>query len=293
MLRSLEYFAEGVFTGATIQLACLHHWVMPDLRSTVMMTKLQTLKDAAARQDWQSALRIAAKFADLGEHKAAIVRGHEAHSNARFARQLGRIPANDIEAGILALCARYSLNRDGSERVEAKAYSLRSNAIRAARKALGAEAQPGEAFELTATHAGWIWARIEAPAAVIETPQPPIEALEALPAAVKPARASSEAVQAKRRLMLSEADARGFSARWLSAMQAAAAGELPEAPDFSKPTHVSGRKWLAEAVALQAAGDVEGLRGLVYDPEGSTGGALHRFVRFSISALKARSLSNA
>lgn len=269
-----------------------------------MMTKLQTLKDAAARQDWQGALRIAAKFADLGEHKAAIVRGHEAHSNARFAKQLGRIPANDIEAGIEALCARYSLNRDGSERVEAKAYSLRSNAIRAARKALGADAQQGEAFTLTATHAGWVWAVAEAPApalpapiepvvAPIEAPQPVVEALKAAPAVVKPARASSEAVIAKRRLMLSEADARGFSARWLGAMQAAAAGELPAAPNFSKPTHVSGRKWLAEAVALQAAGDVEGLRALVYDPEGSTGGALHRFVRFSISALEARCLTHA
>jgi len=269
-----------------------------------METKLQTLKDAAARQDWQGALRIAAKFADLGEHKAAIVRGHEAYGNARFAKQLGRIPANDIEAGIAALCARYSLNRDGSENAAPKAYSLKSNAIRAARKALGAEAQPGEAFTLTATHAGWVWAVAEAPApapqAPIERLAAPIEALkpfaepvETIPAAVKPARASSEAVIAKRRLMLSEADARGFSARWLGAMQAAAAGELPEAPDFSKPTHVSGRKWLAEAIALRAAGDIEGLRALVYDPEGSTGGALHRFVRFSISALEARSLSHA
>jgi len=257
-----------------------------------MTTKLQTLKDAAARQDWQRALRIAAKFADLGEHKAAIVRGHEAHSNARFAKQLGRIPANDIEAGIEALCARYSLNRDGSERVEAKAYSLRSNAIRAARKALGAEAQQDEAFTLTATHAGWVWAVAEAPAPALPAPQPvaePEPVVEALPApAGRPARVSSEAVVAKRRAMLAAADAKGFSSRWNEALEAARGGELPEAPDFSKPTHVSGRKWLAEAAALQAAGDVEGLRGLVYDPEGSTGGALHRFVRFSIAALEAR-----
>ncbi|MEE7487033.1 hypothetical protein [Methylobacterium oryzae] len=272
-----------------------------------MRIKLQALKDAAARQDWQSALRIAAKFADLGEHKAAIVRGHQAHSNARFAKQLGRDPQGDIDAGILALCARYRLNHDGSPCEEPKAYSLKSNCIRAARKALGADAQPGEAFTLTATHAGWVWAPVsaeqvgpqahlaatEALPASIEAPMPVTEAPEAVPAPVKPARASSEAVIAKRRLMLSEADARGFSARWLGAMQAAAAGELPEAPDFSKPTHVSGRKWLAEAVALQAAGDIEGLRALVYDPEGSTGGALHRFVRFSITALKAKAPTHA
>ncbi|GAB6971927.1 hypothetical protein [Methylobacterium phyllosphaerae] len=272
-----------------------------------MQTKLQSLKDAAARQDWQSALRIAAKFADLGEHKAAIVRGHEAYGNARFAKQLGRDPQGDIDAGILALCARYRLNHDGSPCEEPKAYSLKSNCIRAARKALGAEAQADRDFTLTATHAGWVWAPVsaeqEGPQALLpptdalqapaEGPTPVIEAPKAVPAPEKPARASSEAVIAKRRLMLSEADARGFSARWLGAMQAAAAGELPEAPDFSKPTHVSGRKWLAEAVALQAAGDIEGLRALVYDPEGSTGGALHRFVRFSISALEAKDHAHA
>ncbi|MGU3449622.1 hypothetical protein [Methylobacterium sp. 391_Methyba4] len=258
-----------------------------------MQTKLQSLKDAAARRDWQGALRIAAKFADLGEHKAAIVRGHEAHSNARFAQQLGRDPQGDIDAGVLALCARYRLNHDGSPREEPKAYSVRGNCIRAARKALGVGAQQGVQFTLSKTDAGWIWALAPAPPVPSEAPTPVSEAPEAVPAPEKPARASSEAVIAKRRLMLSEADARGFSARWLGAMQAAAAGELPEPPDFSKPTHVSGRKWLAEAVALQAAGDIEGLRALVYDPEGSTGGALHRFVRFSISALEAKAPAHA
>lgn len=294
-----EYFQGGSVYSCRYQISLPASPIGVRRRHHTMQTKLQILKDAAARQDWQSALRIAAKFADLGEHKAAIVRGHEAYGNARFAKQLGRDPQGDIDAGILALCARYRLNHDGSPCEEPKAYSLKSNCIRAARKALGADAQPGEAFTLTATHAGWVWAVAEAPApalqapiegisAPIEGPAPLTESLEALPAPVKPARASSEAVIAKRRLMLSEADARGFSARWLGAMQAAAAGELPEAPDFSKPTHVSGRKWLAQAVALQAAGDIEGLRALVYDPEGSTGGALHRFVRFSISALEAR-----
>ena len=265
----------------------------------MMETKLQTLKEAAARQNWQGALRIAAKFANLGEHKAAIVRGHEAHANARFAAQLGRVPAADIEAGIAVLCARYSLNRDGSENTAPKAYGAKNNCIRAARKALGSEAQPGVDFELACGEAGWTWAAapalpavVEALEPVIEAPQAQIEApkapAEPAPAAVKAPRASSEAVQAKRRAMLAAADAKGFGARWNAALEAARAGELPAAPDFSKPTHVSGRKWLAEAVALQAAGDIEGLRGLVYDPEGSTGGALHRFVRFSIAALAAR-----
>ncbi|MFF8802436.1 MULTISPECIES: hypothetical protein [unclassified Methylobacterium] len=143
-----------------------------------MQTKLASLKSAAAAQDWRGALRIAAKFADLGEHKAAIVRGHEAHSNARFAVQLGRDPAADIEAGIQALCARYSLNRDGTENTAPKAYGAKNNCIRAARKALGAETQPGEHFTLTQSEAGWTWAPIAAEPA-------PAQAEPVLPAAPK------------------------------------------------------------------------------------------------------------
>lgn len=283
-----------------------------------MQTKLATLKNAAAAQDWQGALRIAAKFADLGEHKAAIVRGHEAHSNARFAAQLGRDPAADIEAGIQALCARYSLNRDGTESTAPKAYGAKNNCIRAARKALGAEAQPGEHFTLAQGEAGWTWAAVAAepapaPAAapVAAGPAPArkpevtaadltaaLSARKAAPAApaaapaAEPApkapRAPKPEIDAKRRAMLAAADAKGFGPRWAEALAAAGRGELPEAPDFTKPTHVSGRTWLAQAQALVAAGDAAGLRGLVFDPEGSTGGMLYRYVRFATFALEAR-----
>ncbi len=109
----------------------------------MLTTKLDTLKAAAAKGDWQGALRIGAKFSQLGEHKAAIVRGHEAHTKADFARQLGRDPAADIEAGIAALCARYNLNRDGTDAV--RRYTERKNCIRAARKALGADEAEGTA----------------------------------------------------------------------------------------------------------------------------------------------------
>ena len=134
----------------------------------MLTTKLDTLKAAAARQDWQGALRIAAKFPQLGEHKAAILRGHEAHKNADFARQLGRNPAADIEAGIGALCVRYGINRDGTMCTEPKRYGAKNNCIRAARKALGAEAQPGVDFTLDQSAEGWAWAAIEATPAVVE-----------------------------------------------------------------------------------------------------------------------------
>ncbi|MCA1776057.1 MAG: hypothetical protein LC676_10740 [Loktanella sp.] len=72
-------------------------------------TKLSKLKAAAAAGDWPLALRIAARFPQLGDHKEAIVRAHEAHANARFYRQLGKDPDALIAEGIDALKTRYDL----------------------------------------------------------------------------------------------------------------------------------------------------------------------------------------
>lgn len=74
-----------------------------------MTTKLAKLKAAASDGDWRSALRIASKFPNLGHHKAAIKRGHEAFSNARFYEQIGQNPTDLIAHGIAALKDRYSL----------------------------------------------------------------------------------------------------------------------------------------------------------------------------------------
>jgi len=74
-----------------------------------MQTKLSKLKDAATRGDWATALRIAAKFPQLGEHAAAIKRAHEAGHSPAFYRQLGRDPDALVAAGIAALRDRYGL----------------------------------------------------------------------------------------------------------------------------------------------------------------------------------------
>jgi hypothetical protein len=74
-----------------------------------METKLSKLKAAASSGDWAGALRIAAKFPQLGEHKTVIVRAHECFVNPAFYRQLGRDPEACIEAGISALRIRYRL----------------------------------------------------------------------------------------------------------------------------------------------------------------------------------------
>jgi len=72
-------------------------------------TKISQLKQAAARGDWATALRIAAKFPQLGAHAAAIKRAHEASHSAAFYRQIGRDPDELIRAGIQALRERYNI----------------------------------------------------------------------------------------------------------------------------------------------------------------------------------------
>jgi hypothetical protein len=250
-----------------------------------MQTKLQTLKDAAAAQNWQGALRIAAKFADLGEHKAAIVRGHEAHSNARFAVQLGRDPAADIEAGIQALCARYSLNRDGTENT-ARAYGRKDNCIRAARKVLGADAQPGKDFALAQTEAGWVWT---AWADALQAADAAVDAVLADQPAGQPVDWKAVETQARAALAApaAEAPAPAYRGRYTAMATEAARGVLPAVPDFSAETHKAYRKRLAQVVAYVEAGDLAGLQAFPLKVTGSSSKALARYINMAAAALAA------
>lgn len=71
------------------------------------MTKLDTLKTAAAAGDWQTAFSIAARFPRLGAHRNAILDAHMAFTNPRFLAQVRRDPAACIEAGKKALRTAY------------------------------------------------------------------------------------------------------------------------------------------------------------------------------------------
>ena len=75
----------------------------------MIITKLDSLKAAAERNDWRAALAIAARFPDIGDHAAAIKRAHEAAWHPEFARQLGKDPNALIAAGIAALKQRYKI----------------------------------------------------------------------------------------------------------------------------------------------------------------------------------------
>ena len=74
------------------------------------MTKLDTLKAAAAAGDWQRAVAIAARFPRLGAHRNAVLDAHSAYTNPRFLVQVGRDVDACIAAGKSALIAAYRLD---------------------------------------------------------------------------------------------------------------------------------------------------------------------------------------
>lgn len=75
-----------------------------------METKLSKLKKSFYAKDYQTALRIASKFFDLGNHRDAIKMAHESFSNERFYKSLKK-DINQLRLdGIRALADRYSLD---------------------------------------------------------------------------------------------------------------------------------------------------------------------------------------
>lgn len=72
-----------------------------------MKTKLSTVREHMAAGRWQDAIRISAKFPQLGEHRAAILDAHTAITNPRWTRSLGRDIEADIAVGRAALLARF------------------------------------------------------------------------------------------------------------------------------------------------------------------------------------------
>ena len=66
-------------------------------------------------------------------------------------------------------------------------------------------------------------------------------------------------------------------------------GALPNAPDFSKPTHARFRAKLAQIVALAEAGDIAGLQAFEINPVSSSPKAMARYRDLCVIAILARS----
>lgn len=74
---------------------------------TQMQTKLNQVKQAFESGDFNKAIRIAAKFHDLGDQRNAILDANLAITNPRWMVGLGKDINQSIDAGIQALALRY------------------------------------------------------------------------------------------------------------------------------------------------------------------------------------------
>jgi hypothetical protein len=133
-----------------------------------------------------------------------------------------------------------------------KTFGKRFNAQRAAKAALGKDAQEGVDFATTNTVGKWTWRRID--------PKPAQTA------------ANGKAPKVGKRAQI-EADAK--------------AGKLPTTPDFSAKTHERFRGKLAEVVKLAKAGDVKALKAFKVNPISSSPKAIDRYRNLAVMALEA------
>lgn len=75
-----------------------------------METKLSILKRFMAAGDYRSALRLAAGWAELGDHKAQIQKARAADVHPEFYKAIGEDPDELVAAGVAAIRERYKLD---------------------------------------------------------------------------------------------------------------------------------------------------------------------------------------
>jgi len=74
----------------------------------MLAPKIDTLLSHMAAGRWPEAIKFAARFPELGEHKADIQRAKDALLRPHFYRQIRRDPAELVERGKAALISRYA-----------------------------------------------------------------------------------------------------------------------------------------------------------------------------------------
>jgi hypothetical protein len=73
----------------------------------MQQTKISNVRDHMGQGRWQDAIRIAARFPQLGAHRNAILDAHMAFTNPAFCRGIKKDPEALIAAGRAALVAAY------------------------------------------------------------------------------------------------------------------------------------------------------------------------------------------
>ena len=79
---------------------------------TAPIKKIDTLRTHCDNGNWKAALRLAASWPRLGDHKIAIQQGWAAMSNPNFYEEIGKDPQALIDAGVAALRAAYARPTD-------------------------------------------------------------------------------------------------------------------------------------------------------------------------------------
>lgn len=72
-------------------------------------TKLLIVREHMQAGRWPEAIRVAARFPDLGAQRNDILDAHTALTNPRWCAALGRCAAAEVEKGRKALIARYGI----------------------------------------------------------------------------------------------------------------------------------------------------------------------------------------
>jgi hypothetical protein len=125
-----------------------------------MDAKLTKITQHMAKQEWESALKVAAKFYELGDQKDAIMQAHQAITNERFFRQLGKDPEKAIEAGIQALKERYPDYLDYGEIIKQKTVRRKETIIQKEAKRKAAIAKGDEIGIAELEHGVFSWERL-------------------------------------------------------------------------------------------------------------------------------------
>lgn len=290
-------------------------------------TKLSQLAAAAHKGDWQGALRIAARFQDLGDDRSDIKRAHEAHSNPDFYSQLGHNPAALIAAGIAALKRRYpkqlatlieetemtttqtttnalphsvnligqltaTLTGGGFKRAKDKETAIVRFVKVAAEKGIDGTAAASvlHSADPVAALTALLQAKLAPATEVVSIPGGEPNRFKAVKKADKPAKAPKapkEPKPAKAAVAKAPAAPKPEGKR-AAAIAAAERGEVPEAPDFTAETHKAWRKKLAEVVALVEARDIVGLKANTVEPKSSSRKQICTYRDHAIKALEAQ-----
>jgi hypothetical protein len=209
----------------------------------------------------------------------------------------------------------------------AQVYGKRFNAQRAARKALGPDAQEDRDFRTEKRDGGWVWLAIDpvsgfadgaanaiAASDTVDVEEPTADDLgipgflrrekdQSEPALAEPPQVEGNEPKVEKRTAKGEPKQRAkkvgkpqpapvkeerVTGKRAAIEEAARQGQLPTPPDFSAATHARFRAKLAKLIEMVEAGDIDGLKAYAINPVSTSPRAMARYRDLAVIALEAR-----